>query len=919
MFSKHHGVFLLLFLFLTISGTLLAAPGDLDTKFNSTGKVTTSNMLRVHAVAIQSDGKIVVVGEDWNGTRFIFGAGRYNTDGSLDTTFNSAGAVPGFVSTAISGSTEDKAYAVAIQSDGKIVAAGSTLLAATGYDFAIVRYNANGTLDTTFDSDGIKTAAIVPEGSADDIAYAIAIDSNGKIVFAGYTNDTTERFAVGRLNSNGSVDTDFGTSGFTKTDTSTGADQALAMAIQSDGKIVLAGFNNDATTGDDFTLTRYTTTGALDTTTFGTNGITKTAVASGTGADRIQGMAIDSSGRFVVVGYANSATSGDDIAVARYTSVGALDATFGTSGITTTAVASGTGADRANAVAIDSSGNILTAGYSSNGTYNKFALNRYTSAGALDTTFNSTGKVTTAIGSLHDIARGIALQSNGKIVVAGEKEVVAGGGDVNWAAARYDAQTYSLSIDNVTVTEGDSGSANATFTVTLSGAAGQSVTVDYATANDTAASSADYTSTSGTLTFAAGDTSKTISVPVLGETADEDNETFTVTLSNASNATISTATGTGTITDNDSPPTVSWSKASQSSTAEGSTLTVTAQLSAASSKTVTVPFTISGTATGSGTDYSITASPLTISAGATTASATITIASDTSAEEDETVILTIGTPTNASKGTTTVHTATITDDDAPTISIDDASTTEGLPTVKFTATLSQSSARTITVDYATADGTAKAASDYTAASGTLTFTAGETSQTVSVKIPDDSLSEDDEKFTLKLSNAANATIKTAEGTGTIKDNDPLPEVSLSISVSTLAKTASESAALTTGDVTTITATLSAKAGRDVTVKLSFSGTATLDKDFVVSASEITIKAGELTGTATVSAIRTNGDDGEKSLEIGVASLTNAKVKTAEAGATGDAATPTKVTATIVETKIPQITLETGAWGCSLAP
>ena len=166
-----------------------------------------------------------------------------------------------------------------------------------------------------------------------------------------------------------------------------------------------------------------------------------------------------------------------------------------------------------------------------------------------------------------------------------------------------------------------------------------------------------------TLTFNPGDKTETIVVSVKGDTLDEVNETFFVNLSNEVNATIDVGQGTGTITDDDVTPTVAFTAAAQSKAESAGTATITAQLSALSGKDVTVPFTVTGTATGGGTDYTITASPVTITAGTISSDITVTIIDDAVDELDETVIVTMGAPTNATKGSPTVHTLTITDDD----------------------------------------------------------------------------------------------------------------------------------------------------------------------------------------------------------------------------------------------------------------
>lgn len=214
----------------------------------------------------------------------------------------------------------------------------------------------------------------------------------------------------------------------------------------------------------------------------------------------------------------------------------------------------------------------------------------------------------------------------------------------------------------------------------------------------------------------------------------------------------------------------------------GGTATVTATLSAAASTDVTVTLTPSGTAAGGGTDYTLSSTTITIAAGSTTGTATITAVNDTADENDETVILDITGVSGgggASESGTQQVTTTIADDDAaPTLSIADVSQAEGdsgTTTMTFTVTLSAASGKTVTVDYATADGTAAAGSDYTSTSGTLTFTAGETSKTFTVTIAGDTVTESDETFTVTLSNPANATLGTATATGTIQ-NDEGPTV-----------------------------------------------------------------------------------------------------------------------------------------------
>ena len=340
----------------------------------------------------------------------------------------------------------------------------------------------------------------------------------------------------------------------------------------------------------------------------------------------------------------------------------------------------------------------------------------------------------------------------------------------------------ALSIADASVTEGIDKGGLATFTVSLNRALSQQVTVNYATANRTATAPGDYTATSGTLTFAAGETSKTITVPVVDDTIDERNETFSVTLSNPTNAVLSTTatTATGTITDNDAAPTLSLADTSVIEGNSGeSIITFTLSLSHLSSKAVAVDVKTSNGTAIAGSDYVAQNDTLFGLGNSTTATIYVKVKGDTAEEVDETFTVTLSNPTNASlSATAKTATGTIRNDDT-TLSIAATSVVEGNSgptTANFPVRLSRASAKPVTVRYATADGTATAPGDYTATSGTLTFAAGDTSKTIPVTVQGDSVVEPDETFTLTLSNAANARLSTATATGTITNDDEAPLV-----------------------------------------------------------------------------------------------------------------------------------------------
>lgn len=403
-----------------------AQPGSLDLTFSSDGKLTTDFIGAADggaAVAIQSDGKIIVAGNSSSGSNADFALVRYNTDGSLDISFGTTGKI----TTAI-GTGNDFGLSIAIQTDGKIVVAGFSDNG-TNADFALVRYNTNGSLDNLFDTDGKVTTAI---GSADDRGYSVAIQSDGKIVVAGVSvNGGTEDFALVRYNTNGSLDTSFDSDGKITTDFSGGNDDGLSVAIQNDGKIVVGGYSSNST-DTDFALVRYTTNGSLDTS-FDTDGKVSLDINS---YDFGRSIALQSDGKILLTGWSNSPY---DYTMVRYNTTGVLDNTFGTGGIVNTDFASTN--DSPYSIAIQSNGKIVVAGQSGTSPTRDFALVRYNTDGSLDTSFDSDGKVTTDFGG-DDNGTSVAIQSDGKIVVLGRSTD-------DFSVARYDGDP--IVICNVTV------------------------------------------------------------------------------------------------------------------------------------------------------------------------------------------------------------------------------------------------------------------------------------------------------------------------------------------------------------------------------------------------------------------------------------------------------------------------------------
>ncbi len=291
--------------------------------------------------------------------------------------------------------------------------------------------------------------------------------------------------------------------------------------------------------------------------------------------------------------------------------------------------------------------------------------------------------------------------------------------------------------------------------------------------DETAVAPHDYTAQTSSLSFAPGETQKTVTVSVVGDTFDEYDETFLVNLSNAVNATLGDEQGRATLSNDDTPPSVSINNITA---AEGESALFTVSLSQASGKPITVPYTTLASSATAGVDYAITSGDLIFAPGETSQPIAIQVLDDALDEVDETFLVVLGSPTNATLAAAAQGQATITDDDAPpTLSISSATVTEGdssTVTAVFTVTLSQASSKVITVAVNSSNGSATAGVDYTAVATTLTFTpGGPLNQTVTVLVLGDEAAESTETFLLSLSSPTNATLGQSQATGTILDND----------------------------------------------------------------------------------------------------------------------------------------------------
>jgi uncharacterized delta-60 repeat protein len=409
----------------------------LDPSFGAGGIVTTDFAGGGDAaagIAVQTDGKLVVAGNAFNNasSNFTFAVARYNSNGTLDASFG----IGGKATTDVGGRFEF-ATAVAMQGDGKIVVAGNTVIGFFN-DFALVRFNSNGTLDTSFGTGGKVLTDFGVSAQSD----SIAVQPDGKILVAGFANlDGGDNFEVVRYNSDGTLDTSFGTGGKVTTDFGLSTQgfsfaQANSLAVQQDGKIVLAGMAV-LNSVRNFAVVRYNSNGTLDAG-FGNGGKVTTPFATpNPSSDNVsaESVAVQPDGKIVAAGLA-----GFDVALARYNSNGTIDPGFGTGGKVTTSISPSY--DSASSVSIQRDGKIVVAGRTvtlSDGNFHSLLV-RYNSNGMLDTAFGAGGNLTNIFGGDNEAVSSIAIQLDGKIVAAGGVTV---NGNSDFALARFNSENDS--------------------------------------------------------------------------------------------------------------------------------------------------------------------------------------------------------------------------------------------------------------------------------------------------------------------------------------------------------------------------------------------------------------------------------------------------------------------------------------------
>ncbi len=430
-----------------------------------------------------------------------------------------------------------------------------------------------------------------------------------------------------------------------------------------------------------------------------------------------------------------------------------------------------------------------------------------------------------------------------------------------------------VSINDVTVLEADATATNAVFQVTLSGPSSRTVTVRYATTNNTATRGRDFASASGQLTFLPRETMKTVTVRVLPDRLNENDETFFLNLNTPVNAMLADAQGVGTILDNDPLPALSVGNVLRT---EGDTSSSAAvfkvRLIPASGRPVTVQF---GTASGSaidGVDFLGTNGTLTFLPGKTLIIVPVRVFGERFRETNEMFFMNLNNST-VSTIADSQGICTIANNDAlPKLFISDASVAEGdsgTTNAVFNVRLAPASGIPAQVNFFTTNGSAGGL-DFTATNGVLVFAPGETNKVITVSVLGDTLSESNEVFSIRLVAPTNATLGDALGRGTILDDDPLPTLSIS--------DASVVQALTATTSVVFTVALSTASGRTVTARFATSnGTAIASADYVARSGTLTFRPGTTSLMLTTVVQRAVAGEIDESFFVNLSAPVNATV------------------------------------------
>jgi uncharacterized delta-60 repeat protein len=407
--------FYLTLIILSTSLSLAAQDGQLDTSFGEGGIVNTSIAPSDlgQRIASQSDGKLLVTAAIQSSS--MLGLLRYNLDGSLDEFFGDEGVVTSpFSSNGIN--TANYTFEIALQNDGKILIAGTSQGEST-FDFTLFRLNSNGSLDESFGSDG-KT--LVNYGiSNSSTAASVLVQADGKILLGGTASiSNSNEFALARLLPDGSLDSTFDTDGKATYSVGDYDDRALAMALQEDGKIILGGSSLGALITE-YSLLRVNDNGSPDNS-FGTDG--RVITPFDTHGNELHDIKLLPDGKICATGRSYGLLNGGfayNFSLIQYLSDGSLNLDFGVDGKVITNIGGNFDNDFSDALVVQPDGKIIVGGTSLALFYFQFAAVRYTASGDLDATFGTDGIVLTPIGTSSAYGSDIVLQNDGKLVILG--------------------------------------------------------------------------------------------------------------------------------------------------------------------------------------------------------------------------------------------------------------------------------------------------------------------------------------------------------------------------------------------------------------------------------------------------------------------------------------------------------------------
>jgi uncharacterized delta-60 repeat protein len=745
------------------AGPASAVAGDLDGSYGDQGRALpawAADWTEAEGAALQPDGRLVVVGRHGlpaaDSTEWALA--RLTADGKPDPSF---GDGDGFVGTDFAWAFRGRnarASAVAVQGDGKLVVVGAATVSGRSEGYA-ARYLPDGTLDASFGSEGIRDLG------AGQAPAAVVVGPDGRIVVAGSGPSGSGAVAFEArftgLTATGELDESFGNAGVASYDLTPGDDDSLPEALlrRADGTFVVVGSVWEGQVRR-FLLARIGSTGDL-------LGTTVTAVGDG-GQSTAHALAVGPDGILVAAGQAwNQVSGATDVALVRYLADGTVDDSFGDRGIVTTAV--GGPGSAAYGADVSDTGEVLVGAEDASGA---LAAVRYTPGGALDEGFGTRGIATAPLESRASAAALVVDSKTDRAIVAGTV-----GDQIGAVAYRgafgTEAPPAVASAEDRTVVEGSGGSTNASVTIHLDRPAPGPVAVHWATADGTATAPQDYAASTGDVTFAGGETTQTVTVPIVPDTLDEPDETLTVVLSAPSGARIGDDDANITIVDDDPPRTSVALGDAQAQ--EGADLSFPVTLSQAASSPVTIDLrTTDGTATSPG-DYTATTTTLTIPAGATSVDFDVSTNRDQVAEPDETITVSItavsgaNTTAGRTEATGTIH--DVDPDVTPTVlDIHPAQPVDEAAQLRFPVTLTRAAPTPTAVTVTAENGTAISPGDYTAKTETLTIPAGQTTAYFDVQTNEDQVAEGDETVKARITGGGGRlTTGTLSTTGTIRD------------------------------------------------------------------------------------------------------------------------------------------------------